>query len=347
MAHSFSVARRARLALLGGTLLFLVAQLVLNIFIERWQPCIRYPEYGYHLAGLRRLLAAEPGRPLLLAQGSSRTLMGFRPDVLPSYRTPSGSVPLAFNFGVARCGPLLALLHLQQLLAEGIRPDWLLLEIPPFMMAAPDGGAKSLPAERVSWFDLHLMSGLVSRPWLLYQDWPAGRLFPAYADRKGLLCRYGPNFCAIEAFDTHGFFRLCPDRFGWLPWGDADPTPERRRRWLAKLEPSYSLQFSAGSDQILRRLLALCREKAIPVVLCLMPEGDEFRRRYDPASLAALDAYFARLIRECGIGFVDARRWIAEEDFIDSHHLLRRGARWYTERLGREVIRPLVAGELR
>ena len=342
LAPSFPIARRARLALLGGAMLFVLGQLALNVFIERWQPCIRYPEYGYHLTGLRRLLAAEPGRPLLLALGSSRTLMGFRPDVLPPYRTRSGAVPLAFNFGVTRCGPLLALLQLRQLLAGGIRPVWLLLEIPPFMLAAPDGGVASLPVERMRWRDLRLLGEIAPSPFRPYRDWLTGRLVPVHADRKGFLCRYGPRFCAMEAFETHGFFRLCPDRFGWLPWGDANPTPERRRRWLAKLEPRYSLQVSPSCDRILRRLLALCREHAIPVVLCLMPEGDEFRRRYEPGGV--LDAYLARLTRECSVRLIDARRWIAEEDFIDSHHLLRRGARRYTERLGREVIRPLVAG---
>lgn len=339
--------RRARLAVAAGIIAFLASQFVLNFFIEVWEPCVRYPEFGYRLAGLRRLLAAEPGRPLFLALGSSRTEMGFRPEVLPSYRTVGGVEPLVFNFGISGSGPLRQLLHLRRLLASGIRPDWIVLEISPFMLAAPDGGLGRLPNEAVSCLDLGILTELSPVTWTFFQTWLAHRLTPVHSDRKGLLCRYGPHFCLMEAFSTHGIFCVCPDCFGWLAWADADPTPERRRPWLARISQTYSGEVSDACDRILHRLLALCREQGISVALCLMPEGKDFRRRYVPSTLAALDAYLACLAREWRVPLIDARSWVADADFIDGHHLLQRGARGFTERLGRELIGPLVAGKLR
>jgi hypothetical protein len=43
---------------------------------------------------------------------------------------------------------------------------------------------------------------------------------------------------------------------------------------------------------------------------------------------------------------VDARTWLDDDDFTDSHHPLQRGAEKFTRRLGRELLEPLVQGRL-
>ena len=40
---------------------------------------------------------------------------------------------------------------------------------------------------------------------------------------------------------------------------------------------------------------------------------------------------------------VDARDWLADADFYDYHHVLHRGAKAYTDRLARGVLRPYLA----
>ena len=44
---------------------------------------------------------------------------------------------------------------------------------------------------------------------------------------------------------------------------------------------------------------------------------------------------------------LDTRAWLADDDFIDGHHLFPRSAADFTMRLGREMLAPLVAGRPR
>ena len=78
----------------------------------------------------------------------------------------------------------------------------------------------------------------------------------------------------------------------------------------------------------------------------LSPESSEFRGWYPEAARARIDSYCDELRRDYGVRVIDARSWVADEDFIDGHHALPRGAATFTHRLGRDVLQPLVAGKL-
>ncbi len=77
-----------------------------------------------------------------------------------------------------------------------------------------------------------------------------------------------------------------------------------------------------------------------------MPEGSIFQSWYPPATRAAIEEYLTRISREYRIPVVDARHWMADDYFWDSHHLDRRGATRFTRRFGQEVIPSLVRGKL-
>ena len=47
-----------------------------------------------------------------------------------------------------------------------------------------------------------------------------------------------------------------------------------------------------------------------------------------------IDAYLAGLSRDYGVAVIDARTWVAEDGFFDSHHLLPAGASTFSRRLG-------------
>src|SRR5262245_35057177 len=108
-----------------GLAVFVGAQLALAAAIEQWRPEWRDPEYGTKRRLLHALLAEQPDRPLLLVLGSSRTDAGLRPDRLPDVLPGS---PVVFNFSLVGSGPFKELLCLHRLLAEGIRPQWLIVE---------------------------------------------------------------------------------------------------------------------------------------------------------------------------------------------------------------------------
>src|SRR5437868_5070955 len=109
-----SCPRRAAAALAWGLAFVLVLQAGLGVVLDCWREELRDPEYGHKLARLRRRLAEHRGRPLLLALGSSRTDMGFRPECLAAATERDEDAPLAFNFGLSSAGPLRQLLCLQR-----------------------------------------------------------------------------------------------------------------------------------------------------------------------------------------------------------------------------------------
>src|SRR5689334_14461752 len=83
----------------------LLAQAALALALEGPRPELRDPEYGVKLAALRQRLREHPGRPLVLALGSSRTANALQAGRLaPSGECPSA--PLVFNFGLTAHGPL-------------------------------------------------------------------------------------------------------------------------------------------------------------------------------------------------------------------------------------------------
>src|SRR6266404_3817237 len=125
---------RARATMVWALMCFACGQLALAVVMDRRHAELRYPEYGRKLAALRTRLSAQPGRPLLLALGSSRTEADFWPEAALRGQPATSERPVVFNFGLIQADPLLQLLGLRQLLAEGIRPTWLLVEVtPPFL----------------------------------------------------------------------------------------------------------------------------------------------------------------------------------------------------------------------
>jgi hypothetical protein len=102
----------------------------------------------------------------------------------------------------------------------------------------------------------------------------------------------------------------------------------------------YLKDFHLGGPpcRALRDTLDLCRRERIPVALVLMPEGSEFQRWYQPADWKCIRQFLADLSCEYEAPIIDARDWIAEEDFLDSHHMLASGAAKFTDRLGREIL---------
>lgn len=333
-------------ALLWGLLFFAAMQAGYLLLVQFWRPELRDPEYGYKRTCLLDSVRAEPDRPLVLVLGSSRSEMGFRPDVLNSCRTPSGQTPLVFNFGLAGSGPVQELLCLERVLADGIRPSCVLIEIlPPLLQETSE--ADRLPVPRLTWSDLARIRDYSFAPGQLYSGWLQAALAPAYEHRFNLLGRYVPSWLAWEVRQDH--LRNL-DRTGWLTYPRECVSDAYRRHEIERAAREYvpRLQHFAIADRpdrALRDLLALCRREGITAALFIMPEGSEFRSWYSPAVNAAIGTYLARLSREAGVPLIDARTWIEDDlSFVDSHHLFPRGAAAFTRRFEREALQPLLEG---
>jgi hypothetical protein len=316
----------------------------LALLVERGYPMLRDPEYGWKWARFRALSAEYPGRPLILVLGTSRADMGFRPDALPAAQRDAAVV---FNFAVTGAGPLIELLTLQRLLRAEVCPDWLIVEVLPPLLHQPPSVAEEnrYSVDRLSWADLELFRRYWPADDPRWRGWCTAQLLPCFAHRFCLLSELRPGWLPgdVRCDRWHSL-----DCFGWLRSPFDRAAPDQYRRNVELVHQGYipflqDFHVSANADRALRELLDMCRRRGIGVVLVTMPEGSEFRSWYAAESLAAITDYLNTLAQEYGTRWVDARSWVADDQFFDSHHLVPAGATTFTERFGREVLPGLVA----
>ncbi len=341
---------RGRAALCWGLIGFAALQLGLGLCMDRWQPELRDPEYGYKLMRLRERLREEPGHPLMLIIGSSRAGLGVNPGVLTAALPPSSDSPTIFNFALTGSGPFMELMFLRRLLAAGIHPRWLVIEVLPPLLHQDDpwGEALWLDTNRLAWEDLPLLWKNTTDCWTRYACWLHARLAPWSFYRFCILSRYAPQWLPLGARQD-GWLGM--DRSGWIAYHVSSVSSEEYRKGrdfaLKQYGPAlYQFHVSARPDRNMRQLLDLCRRKQIKPVLLVMPEGAEFRSWYKPEARQAIDTYLDGLSREYDIPLIDARSWLADSSFCDSHHLLPSGAKAFSQRFAQEFLRPLLAGRL-
>jgi hypothetical protein len=343
------LARQTRATLLWGAAFFALFHVALLFGTQgRWH-LLRDPEFGYKLSFLHKQMDAEPDRPLVVLLGSSRTGEGFRPGVLPPVSTPDGRTPFVFNFSQVGSGPLGELLCLRRLLAEGIRPDWLAIEIlPPLLGRKLDTcGNPDVGVSRLTWSDVRLLRQYTPEPDRLARKWYEVQLAPFHAHRFTIMNHYAAEWLPWRKRLDHW---KCLDAWGWADMGlDTDhPVKDPRRLELARQtyqEELKQFQIAPMQDQAVRDLLELCRSERIPTVMYLMPEGRIFRSWYLPPTRATIEEYLTRISQEYHVPIVDARNWFEEDYFWDSHHLDRRGATAFTRRFGSDVLPAMVDGQ--
>jgi hypothetical protein len=309
-------------------------------------PDLHDPAYAFKAAQLRRRVDLGK-RPLtVLILGSSRTLFGLRAGLLEDQLRQALARPVAaYNFGIGGAGPLRECLYLERLLAEGVRPDLVLVEVlPPFL-----AGQLRRPMELRYVTPTYFKDDEAARladcgfglPGLGTFRWQA-RVVPWYAYRFTLLNRFAAGWLAPgqrEYRPEH------IDDWGWVPWPFNHPTPDERRRGTEHargpfMKPLADFQIGPAPCMALRELLTVCQSRGIAAALVLMPEGRAFRSLYPAPAWEQIETFLTGLGREFGVPLVNARRWNGERDFQDSHHLLPEGAARFSTRLGTDFVVP-------
>jgi hypothetical protein len=337
-------ARTIGLWWLGG---FCLLQVGLDLVQDEVKPVLRDPEYGTKLGHLKRRLAERPGQPLALVMGSSRVLNGFRPDLLPPVKTAEGEA-VVFNFGLTGAGGLRQLTCLRRLLAAGVRPRWLIVEVMPAMLPPEYHSEELVFINRTMWRDLPTARRYARDPDTLTRRWLKARLLPWFNDRFCLMTHYAPDWVPYENRVTDVWNRL--DGWGWMELPEAR-TPEEKVRAVAEARDLLATILGAFHiaevpDRAFRELLELCRQEKIETALLLMPEGPSFRAWYPPHAEPVLQEWLGQLRQEYGVPVIDARRWFDDESlFRDNHHLLASGAARFTERFGRQALRPWLTSQ--
>jgi hypothetical protein len=314
-----------------------VVQLGLAVGIERYWSDVRDPWYADLVRVVRDREAEIPGRPLVLALGSSRTKMGLRAGRLN--HPEDGAAPVFVNAAQLGGGPMQQLVLLRRFLDCGIRPGLVFLEMMPMALSDRDGRPieeRVINLSRFSAPEVASMSAYCEQP--LRFCWPRalGWLWPCWHYRSALR-----EALRIDAPEAQRPRYVTCDRWGFTlehaPSADRETatrlTIETHR--LALTQPS----LSPGALQASRDVLELCRREHIAVVLFLPPENSGFRN-YAPDVAACQVRAIRQLAEEFELPLLDARTWIDDEGFSDGHHANPRGAEQYTARFGRDALVP-------
>lgn len=322
-----------------GLVSFVVLQLVGFVFLQ-WNERLRDPQFGDKHQQLRRVLASREHPQLLLALGSSRTGMGFHGKLISErFSVESGQPVVAFNFGIPAVGPVLELTYLKRLLQDGIRPDLVLLEVHPALLSNQLGEPiekRGLYVEQLRESEVESIQQFGYLGKHAKSDWWEANLCPTHGARFALLGRVLPNWLPTS---TRFDWGRRTDSWGWNACYWVDPSPQLRQSAVEAARKEYELllqelRFETAPVDALQQILALLKQHQIPVDLVLMPEGPTFRSWYPQAVQQRLDEF----LRSLDTPVIDARTWVPEEEFLDSHHLLQNGARRFSQRLADELI---------
>jgi hypothetical protein len=334
--------RSARSAVLLGLAAILAAQAGLSLAVETVKPEWRDPEYGHRIKQLEQLHRTHPDRPLVVAVGSSRTLMGFDPAAMGFPNAPGS--PLVYNFGQTGAGPLQILLTACRILDDGVKPACVLIELFPAALVG-DGPAEGMMetwGPRWNAGDLRRLAPYAGEPFALARCWASQRIAPWHSLRLPLMNHWQPNW--VPTRNRLDFQWKNLDAFGWLAYPAAAIPDAERARLTAAAGQSYRKQLAhysigAMSDRALRDIVARCRREGVAVAFYIMPEGPAFVSWYSPGAKEVFRNYAARLARETGAPVYDSSDGFGEADFADSHHLLPAGAVRFSKRLADEHLR--------
>ena len=312
------------------------------------RPGLRDPLFDLAEERFRERIATTDDHPITIAfLGSSRTGGGIRPAVVQELvEAQTGRKCIAYNLHVPGNGPVGELVHWNRLLDRGAKPDVVVIEITPPRFASDNGEpdeASLLHGDRLTRPEVRLVRGYGFKPDIETEYWEAN-LNPWSGFRFQLLARVEPKWLPPGIVQHRADIG---ETGGWGPW---DPVPPAiRAQRVEEVKQAYgsqlhAIRFEGPHVQAFEELLGECRRDGVKVIVVAPPEGSEFRSWYPPAVQEKLAAFEERLRREFGVPVIDAREWLPDEAFADSHHVLRAWAGPYTKRLARDAVVPEVMG---
>lgn len=331
----------ARRAFAWAVFAFLVVQISLGVLTDVDGLPVRDPEYAFREDQLRAVKAANPGRPVIVVLGTSRTMVGINAKRL----TEAGG-PVIYNCGLPGAGPTRQLAAWRRLVAHGLKPDAIAIEILPALHTHAgqqlfESGWND--AGRLSYSEAVELLPWYARPWRGAFRWTTARIVP--------LARYSP--AAYRDYYASGMPYTAPssegiptDNFGWRQGISKNAwEPERRANATRMLLKQYQRACTdtrpAPGEPLFERLLAEIEAAGVPVVAFAMPECRDFREQSQ-----AVATVYPRVREACGkhgVSFVDAGTWMPDDAFWDGHHLHPEPADGFTDRFADEVLQPLVS----
>ena len=295
------------------------------------------PAYAGKYEGLKACMKQYPGRPLWVVLGTSRVEFGLQPEALAE-RMADRSAPLIYNFGLGGAGIFRQFIYLRRLLADGVKPAVAGIEVfnadlnEPLLRPADFADSQV----HARWNELDEYAAYSNDPAGFLAHWRQSRLDPAY--QFGMrMPQQTLRWRLIPLPWTWRMERPPYDKWGWItteftaPGNDYQTNFQIAKNGYQKDFTNY--QILPKTDQILRRMLELCRGEGIGVFLLKMPEAEDFRALHVGRPDAVLAAYLAEIQEKYHVPLVDASLWVGREGFFDGHHMNRTGGPEFTRRL--------------
>jgi hypothetical protein len=337
--------QRQRAAVVWAGIAFIALQVGFGTAVESRLIDVRdNTNYSYRAGHLRQRLAREQAAPLTVVMfGSSRAMNAWQAGELEQpLRASTGRPVVAYNFGVRGGGHIYSSLSLRKLVAEGTRPDVVLIELfPPFLGEQADTELRWLAANelRSREFELDEWLGLKSDEVQLH--WTQRWLTPLYTHRVYLLNRACPQLLPHE---LRANWLMVYDDSGWVAHNKPPQKPgdvEKTRRMYAANFTGFRL--GGPSCRALRETLEFCRHEQISCGLVMLPEASQVRGWCSPEMQIQVDQFLRTLAAESSVTIIDARDWLPDEQFSDGNHLRVAGADAFSQRLNGEFLPSLVA----
>lgn len=334
--------RRGRAAFFWGAGCFVALNAAFATWADLAEPSLYDPEYACREAIFLQRRAERPDQKLLVFLGSSRVVLGVRPERLPPLTDAAGREIMPFNISHTSAGPVYANLTFHHLVRDGHVPDYAVIEVMPPLLGYE---LSSVYMKLAVLEDMPDLCKHVALPRAV-SGYVGNRFLAVSKHRQEFMMRHFPdwlppstNWLHQPRLDSLGGEKLYVNM-------NRDPAAAVAiiRKAIAERGPCVpQLKVAREVDSAMRSLLAECRERGVRAALLLLPESPEFQQNYTPQANQELKEYLDGLCRDYGCRLVDARSWLtAEGDYADGHHLHFSGQAAFTDRLGREFLTPWV-----
>lgn len=318
------LAKRTCIAFIIG---YFVCYLGTWVVAESWRRAGTDADYYVRRQLLEEHRQATPHAKFIAMFGSSRMELAFAPETLAPRTTPAGQPLTIMNFSHAGAGPIYEGVILNRLIRDGVPPQIAIIEImPPFTVREREDFLSYGFTHAEIWENMAYV-----RPEMLCWYSFRNRLAKPDQLKRALL---GPEPSPSATFG--GPVNLRDRVTAEVRQQQQDAAKGHHLKEIARI------QLPEHARQALARILQTCQQQQIQAVVLISPEGPFFQALYDAAHWQAFRAEIVALAAEHKTRFLDARDWLAEEDFYDSHHPVRPGAERFTKRLI-EALQPEIA----
>jgi Protein of unknown function (DUF1574) len=321
---------------------FVVASVVALGVIETRCPQWCDREYEVRREVLNERIAESPDRPVMLLIGSSRTVVAFMPERLPPLRTPDSKEAIVFNYSHFGSGPKMNMLQVHRALRDGVHPHWVVLELVPGFLAHDD-----LPYKDMSIEDIPVIYQYSNGPRLIAQS-ARVRLGGVYRTRTAMSRWALPEFVTKSPADREVKLHELGGDNGF---GRLDDLTDSDRAGLTMLavgrfkKRMMEYKIDPLNAKTMNDLVEFCQSQGIQVGVVMTPEDSRYYSWQRPGADEVIAEYADELRAKFHIPVIDARRWMADSSFSDPHHLNTKGAKQFTDRLDRELLRGMVEGK--